>query len=257
MLPHSQPRTTPVVVLMVFTTLALASVGRAQVRSYEGLDRSAGEQGYMTAVVAFDGAIGNADYVDTDLSGALGYRGESHWVRVYPAFRTRQSSGDRVVDTRSVHLRHSLFLTERSRTFSFVQWQKEKAIELDRRLLVGGGLRYQVASLGAGGVDLGVGLMLEEELRTGADARTDVRGANFVSVYGDAGTVKLSGTTYFQPIMSDWSEHRLLLTMSAVVPLVKYLSLDLSGSWRREVPSPREVEANDASLRVGLRVDLN
>ena len=256
-MPHSQLRTTAVVVVIVLITLAPTSVGRAQVRSYESLDRSSGEQGYMTAVVAFDGAVGNADYIDTDLSGALGYRGESHWVRVYPAFRLKQSSGERVVDTRSVHLRHSLFLTERSRTFSFVQWQKETAIELDRRLLVGGGLRYQVVSLGAGGVDLGLGVMLEEELRTDADAQTDLRGANFVSVYGDAGTVRLSGTTYFQPIMSDWSEHRVLLTMSAVVPLVKYLSLDLSGSWRREVPSPKEIEANDASLRVGLRVELD
>lgn len=135
-----------------------------------------------------------------------------------------------------MHLRHSLFLTARSRTFSFIQWQKEKAIDLDRRLLLGGGLRYQVVSLGSGGVDLGVGVML---------------------VDGDAGVVKLSGTTYFQPILSDWSEHRVLLAMSAIIPLVKYLGLDLSGSWRREIPSPRHIDPNDASLRVGLRVALN
>ena len=59
------------------TIVMCASVGQAQtVRSYESLDRSAGEADYATAVVLFDGAVGNADYLDAELSGALGYRGE-------------------------------------------------------------------------------------------------------------------------------------------------------------------------------------
>ena len=90
-------------------------------------------------MVLFDGAVGNADYLDTELSGALGYRGETHWVRVYPAYRVKRSNRDRVVDTRSVHLRHSLFLTARSRTFAFVQLQSEQAIQLEKRFLLGGG----------------------------------------------------------------------------------------------------------------------
>ena len=242
------------------TVLAIVLLGRpgwAQIRSYESLDRSAGEAGYATALLAFDGAVGNTDYLDTDLSGAVGYQGNTHWVRVYPAYRVKRSNGIRVVDTRSAHLRHSLFLTERSRTFSFIQLQAEKAIDLDRRFLVGGGIRYQLFSLGDGGVDLGVGLMFEEERRKDADPRTDVRGANFITIYGDAGRVRLSGTTYFQPIMSDWEEHRILATASAVIPLVSNLSLDVSGSWRREAPPPRGIETNDASLRVGFRIDVN
>jgi hypothetical protein len=246
--------------MMFVAVLAITLHGRpgwAQIRSYESLDRSAGDGGYATAVVAFDGAVGNADYLDTDLSGAVGYRGNTHWLRVYPAYRVKRSNGTRVVDTRSMHFRHSLFLTERSRTFSFVQIQAEKAIDLDRRFLVGGGIRYQLFSLGNGGVDLGVGVMFEEERRTDADSRKDVRGANFVTIYGDAGRVRLSGTTFFQPVMSDWEEHRVLATASAVIPLVSGLSLDVSGSWRREVPSPAAVETNDASLRVGFRIDLD
>ena len=241
----------------VLAIMLLAHPGAAQIRSYESLDRRAGEDGYATAVLAFDGAVGNADYLDTDLSGAVGYRGNTNWVRLYPAYRVKRSNGNRVVDTRSVHLRHSFFLTERSRTFSFLQLQTEKAIDLDRRFLLGGGLRYQLFSLGEGGLDLGVGLMLEEERRADADSRTDLRGANFITVYGDAGRVRLSGTTYFQPVMSDWEEHRVLATASAVIPLVGGLSLDVSGSWRREVPPPAGIETNDASLRVGFRIDLD
>ena len=252
----SQSWTTAVVT--VLTIMVCAHAGRAQtVRSYESLDRSAGEAGYATAVVSFDGALGNADYLDTELSGVLGYRGETHWVRVYPAYRVKQSNGDRVVDTRSVHLRHSLFLTDRSRTFAFVQLQSEQAIQLEKRFLLGGGIRYQLFPLGTGGIDVGMGVMFEEEQRTGVAVRSDLRGANILSVYWDVGAVMLSSTTYFQPVMSDWSTHRLLTTMSAIIPLGSYLSLDVSGSWRRESPSPKGTETNDAALRVGFRVDLN
>ena len=91
----SQSWTTTVVT--VLTIVMCASAGQTQtVRSYESLDRSAGEAGYATAVVLFDGAVGNADYLDTELSGALGYRGETHWVRVYPAYRVKRSNRDRV-----------------------------------------------------------------------------------------------------------------------------------------------------------------
>ena len=252
----SQSWTTTVVT--VLTIVMCASVGQAQtVRSYESLDRSAGEAGYATAVVLFDGAVGNADYLDTELSGALGYRGETHWVRVYPAYRVKRSNRDRVVDTRSVHLRHSLFLTARSRTFAFVQLQSEQAIQLEKRFLLGGGIRYQLFSLGTGGVDVGMGVMFEEEQRTGAAVRSELRGANILSVYGAVGAVMLSGTMYVQPVMSDWGTHRLLTTMSAIIPLVSHLSVDVSGSWRRESPSPKGTETNDATLRVGFRVYLD
>ena len=64
----SQSWTTTVVT--VLTIVMGASAGQTQtVRSYESLDRSAGEAGYATAVVLFDGAVGNADYLDTELSG--------------------------------------------------------------------------------------------------------------------------------------------------------------------------------------------
>ncbi len=45
--------------------------------------------------------------------------------------------------------------------------------------------------------------MHDEEVRTGREVRSNIRGANFLSVYGEAGGVDLVGTTYFQPAMSD------------------------------------------------------
>ncbi len=57
-------------------------LGQAQmIRSYESLDLRAGDRYYASAQFLFDGAVGNSDYSDTALSGAVGYQGDLHWVR--------------------------------------------------------------------------------------------------------------------------------------------------------------------------------
>ena len=83
-------------------------LGQAQmIRSYESLDLRAGDRYYASAQFLFDGAVGNSDYSDTVLSGAVGYQGDLHWVRFYPTYRLKRSSGENVVRNRAVHFRHS------------------------------------------------------------------------------------------------------------------------------------------------------
>ena len=170
------------VVRLTFAFLfLLPSLGQAQmIRSYESLDRGAGDGYYPSAEFSFDGEVGNSDYADTELSGAVGYQGDLHWVRFYPTYRLRRSSGENVVHNRAAHFRHSFIISPRFRTFAFVQVQSEESIELERRFLVGGGGRYEVLNFGNGGMALGVGLMHDEEVRTGRDVRSDIRGANFL-----------------------------------------------------------------------------
>ena len=242
--------------LAVTILLFAPSPGTTQViRSYESLDRSAGNDYYATVVFGVDGAIGNSEFVDADFSGAIGYRGDSQWVRFYPAYRLKRSKGENVVHDRSAHIRHSFLFTERSRTFAFVQVQADESIELKRRLLIGGGVRYQVFRFDSGGLDVGAGLMLDEERRVNATEGSDMRGANLLSIYGEVGVVKLSGATYFQPVVSDWGDQRILMQLSGTVPLGTHVGIELSGYWRRDSKPPNGVKRHDAGIEVGFRLD--
>lgn len=247
--------------LLILTTLVgLWTPGMVDaqiIRSYENLDRTAGDGYYATAILLFDGATGNAEFIDTDLSASFGYRGSRHWMRLYPASRFKWSDGETALNSQSIHFRHSLFLTDRMRTFTFAQWQAEEAIDLDRRFLLGGGIRYQIIPLGSGGVDLGVGAMLDDERRTGSDPESQVRGANLLTVYGTAGSATLSTTTYFQPAMGTWGDHRILVLGTIIVPLVDHFSLDVSPYWRRDSRPPPSIKEHDAGLKVGFRLDIS
>lgn len=109
---------------------------------------------------------------------------------------------------------------------------------------------------GDGGMALGAGLMHDEEVRTGREVRSNIRGANFLSVYGEAGGVDLVGTIYFQPAMSDWGDHRILVLLEGSVPFGDYLGIGLSVYWRRDARPPPRIEKHDAGIQVAFRVDV-
>ena len=256
-----RPRSGAYAIVVLAVALLLGPVSaRAQViRSYEGLDQAAGADYYATITFLVDGAVGNSDFIDTNFAGAFGYKGTSHWIRLYPAYQLKRSSGENVVHDRSVHLRHSYIFSDRTRTFAFVQVQFSEALKLERRSLVGGGIRRQLITLGAdGGVDLGVGVMLDAERITGEDSRAVGRGANLLTIYGKAGTVTLSSTTYFQPAISDWADHRILVQASAIIPLAgqDVLNLNVSSYWRRDSRPPAGVEKHDAGFTLGFTVNI-
>ena len=228
------------------------------IQNYESMDRAAGEGVYATFALALDVSAGNSEYVDADASGAFGYKGERNWIRLYPGYRVKRAGSATVADERAAHLRHSWLFTERTRSFAFLQFQSDRALELERRVLLGGGLRHRIVGIGEeGGLDLGVGVMWEEEkLETGEEEEL-FRGANLVSATGTAGSVELTLTGYLQPALTDWADHRIAASGSAAVPLGEAWALTVSARFRRDSRPPPEVDPNDAGLTVGVRFRVN
>ena len=129
--------------LMVLSLLFASSMHAQVIRSYEGLDRNAVDGLHGQVELSLDGRAGNADYMDVRFTGALSYRvpAPGHWLRFYPSTRIRRSEEQSVVREMSAHLRHSYVFSDEMRTYAFAQIQADRSIDLDRRLLIGGGLR--------------------------------------------------------------------------------------------------------------------
>jgi len=227
------------------------------IRSYEALDREAGEGWYATLGLALDASGGNVEYAEADISGAWGYKGDRHFVRLYPSLRLRREDGDTREEERSAHLRHSYRFTERLRSYSFLQYQTDAALDLERRVLVGGGMRTRVVELDDGGIDVGLGVMWESERTPVEGEVTDVRGANLVVANGSAGAVDLNFAGFFQPVLSDWADHRVAASGTAAVPLGAGWSLTVSARWRRDSRPPVEIGRDDYGMTVGLRFSID
>lgn len=227
------------------------------IRSYEALDRTAGDGWYATLGLSVDASGGNVEYAEADVSGALGYRGDRHFVRLYPSLRIRREDGDTREEERSAHLRHSYRFTERLASYGFLQYQTDAALDLERRVLAGGGLRTRLVQLEGGGVDLGLGVMWESERTPVEGEVTDVRGANLLVANGSAGAVELNFSGFFQPVLSDWADHRVAASGTAAVPLGSGWSLTVSARWRRDSRPPAAIERDDYGMTVGLRFSID
>ena len=244
----------PTSLLALLLLLAVTPGGAQVIRSYESLDRRAGEDGYATFGFTLDAKSGNTDYTQFDLAGAVGYRGEKNWIRFYPSYNIRRSGSKTEEHARSVHLRHSFFLDARTRSFAFVQLQADESLEVQRRFLVGGGLRRNlVMREGGGGIDLGVGVMYENERIETGEEESVFRGTNLLVVNGSTGPVALTLTGFFQPLLDDWADHRVAAAGSAAVPLGTRWDLEISLNWRRDSRPAVGVEPNDAEITVGIR----
>ena len=239
-----------VVLILVFTSSVHAQV----ILSYEGLDRNAVDGWVAQTELSLDGGIGNAEYLDWSVTPGLSYRfpAPGHWMRFYPSIRIMRSDSNSVVHEWSAHLRHSYVFSEGMRTYTFFQIQADRSIDLDRRLLFGGGIRPRIMKMEDGGLDIGFGLMLEDEVLTSGETGTELddevvtseetgtelRGANLISVHGQAGIVQILATGFYQPLMSNFKDYRVSVDMEAEIPVSKYGRLVVFGIWRRDSRPP-------------------
>ena len=241
-----------VVLSLVFTS----SIRGQVIRSYEGLDRDAVDGLFIQTELSLDGRAGNADYLDLRVTGGLSYRvpAQGNWLRFYPSVRVRRSEKQSVVREWSLHSRHSYVFSDKMRTYAFAQIQADRSIDLDRRLLVGGGLRRKIVRLEDGGLDIGLGLMLEDELLASRETGTALRGANLLSARGRAGIVRLLATGFYQPVMSNLGDYRVSVDMEVGIPVSDYVHFVVSGSWRRDSRPPPDIEADDAEFGFSIRL---
>ncbi len=205
-------------------------------------------------------ASGNTDLFQVGGDLGLGYLGERHWVRSYAGMERLERKGSDILNNRYVHVRYNYRLSDRFRTFHFVQLQANENLFLDRRFLLGSGLRVRVLGGTESRLEAGAGLMLESEqlneakLAPGEDPSTDaVRMANLLVGSGPVGEGNRWVTVvYYQPNVEGFGDYRLSGEVGLKVRLVASLQLDLSLTWRHDSRAPEGLEEDDLGLRTGF-----
>ena len=205
---------------------------------------------------------GNARVLDASVSGMAGTLSGSNWLRAIFGGRylsTRESS---VLDAEFLQLRYSRVLSPATRTFHFLQVQRNRTLLLRGRWLAGSGMRTDVVRSRRGTLALGTGVMGEREAldpdRLGEDeeARTGaVRLANLAvfSWEADRGP-RILNILYVQPDVSAFGDIRILNDLAFTAPLADRISSSLSLEWRHDTRPPGTLGRDDVRLAAGLRL---
>lgn len=244
---------------LLFPFLPLPASGQAilNVERLQG-DEVDGIHGEFSARLRLD--EGNTDLLQVGGDLGLGYLTERHWGRIYLGGERLKRQGTDILDNRYLHLRYNFRFTDRLRTFHFFQLQSNENLLIDRRRLLGSGLRIRVFGDAAARLEVGSGLMWEEEelntaqLEPGEEEETRTwRFSNLVVGSGPLGEGNRWVTVvYYQPNASDFGDSRLSGELGVRAGLVAGLALDVTLTWRHDNRAPARLERNDLGLRTGF-----
>lgn len=161
--------------------------------------------------------------------------------------RLNCSNVDEFINKGFIHVRWNTTLKDNSVLEAFSQYQYDQQQDLEKRILVGWGLRYEIYK----DVFVGVGLMNEQEWLTSGEYSNVVRSTNYISM-------KLfdsfSSTTYWQPESDpDWhGDYRVLNESKLSYKLRDNLSYEVTYNFKYDSQPPNEVKNQDHEFVNGL-----
>ena len=219
---------------------------------------------HLSSDLAVDLQRGNTRLLDLRASGIVGTLEGRHWPRVIFGGRYLRNTQGSLLDEQFIQLRYSYILSPETRTFHFVQAQKNESLLLQARWLVGSGIRTTFLDTGRTRVSAGTGLMGEwERLEPGRLGPDDdprlstLRMANLAVVSMELGNgARLLNISYYQPDVTDFGNSRMLNELGLLVPITHWIRTTISLEWRRDTRPPSALRKDDLKFRVGLGVDL-
>ncbi|WP_441000502.1 DUF481 domain-containing protein [Fodinibius sp. SL11] len=212
----------------------------------------------------FDLEKGNSEVLEIEGQSIIGYEQRRHAIKLFTGLRFLSEDENTITSKSFLQLRYNYIFNSRYRTFSFYQYQQNKDLILKSRQLIGAGLRRKFGTADSPDVNLGLGLMYEnekldrEQLFADKDANTNMLRLNTVGFfsYEIGRNSTLLNSTYYQPAISDFSDFRLLNEMSLEVAINEYLDLGLSFVWRYDNKPPRGLKKSDINITSGLTIHL-
>jgi hypothetical protein len=207
---------------------------------------------------------GNSEVLDLAASGIVGMLQGRHWTRLIFGGKYLSDEDRSILDQQFAQLRYSYIISPHTRTFHFVQAQKNETLLLKSRWLVGTGIRRTLIQGEQGTVSVGTGVMGEWErldpARVGpedATSRDAIRVANLaVASWDFTGGARLLNIVYLQPDLGEFSDLRILNDLGLSVPITPSVRTTLSLEWRRDTRPPSTLDRDDLRLNVSLGFDI-
>lgn len=162
--------------------------------------------------------------------------------------------GDNFTNFGISHLRYNYKYTSRIAMEVFAQGQYNKVSKIDFRGLLGAGPRFKLSTSEKYKFYLGTLVMYEqEELSDGSDIERNVRGSSYLSfsLY-PTDRVTLVSTTYYQPILIEFSDYRISSQSSLLIDIFKDLALKTSYTFTYNATPAIDVPNSQYRLTSGL-----
>lgn len=247
----------PLIPLLLCSILAGSIPAQVNMERFRRDTEKAGLEGSAD----FDLSVmtGNTDFQMLGLGSRVNYNWGKSYTFVVLNGGIGWNKGERFMDNAMAHLRHVLTLNRRLQNEWFLQFDQNHKRKLDAREVFGVGVRAKVVTNKKIKMRSGMAWMYERERYDLADEMWHPRQmashrlSSYLTLESHAAEhFSLLNVTYFQPILSDWRDHRILSENAMTVGLSRHLDLKLSFTLRFDSKPPRDIKKLDTASKSAL-----
>lgn len=240
--------------LLVLYSL-LHFTARSQIVNIENARMQSDTTGWMGNAGASFALTKNTQQVfSSDVDAHLQYKSKKGLYLVLGSYGFLKAAGTNLIDNTFLHFRYNYKLNAVVRWEAFTQVQKNVVTGISSRFLIGTGPRFKIFSTKLIRLYAASLLMYEREDETGSDVvQNNARNSSYVSfTITPNKQVEIVSTSFFQPLLNNWNDYRLLNQVTIRVKAGKKLGLAVKWNYLNDSRPVAGVPSVNYSLSTGL-----
>ena len=169
------------------------------------------------------------------------------------------ASGSALRNSWLLHLRFNYKLSRLFRIETFVQSQYNEFSNINKRNLVGAGMRFKLISKEKTSLYFGNSYMYEEEQIDAVNVKLyNHRNSSYLSFNATVSksNIEILNTVYFQPLYEDFSNYRILEQFKIEIPIGEKLSINTAFNYSYLSKTNLYEKQSTASLSIGLGLNI-
>lgn len=245
--------------LTITTALITANKSFCQIVNMES-------QRYHTDTTGWAGSIGGnfalTNYgqkvFDVDANAHVQYKTKKSLYLFLGGYGFLKGDQQSYVDYSFLHLRYNYKLTKILRLEAFTQLQQNVITKIQFRYLIGAGPRFKLVESPKIKLYMGSLPMYEVEKETGVPEHIiNWRCSNYISfTFIPNKQTEFTTTTYYQPVMFDAGNYRLLNQSSCKIKASKKIAVVIRYNYQYDASPATGVNKETYNFGTGLQVDL-
>ena len=209
--------------------------GYAQIVNVESARMQSDTTGWKGNLGAAFSIIKNTQQiVQLDLNAHVQYKTEKDLYLLLGNYTFLKGAGRQLVNNTFFHFRYNRKISNWLRWELFTQIQSNVVTGIQSRFLAGTGPRFKIMANKVFRLYAATLIMYEQENDVSADARLkkDVRNSSYVSFsYTPAGNIELVSTSFYQPLLRNFKDFRILNQETLKISATKKLAFIINWNY--------------------------
>lgn len=209
--------------------------GYAQIVNVESARMQSDTTGWKGNLGAAFSVIKNTQQiVQLDVNAHVQYKTTKDLYLLLGNYTFLKGAGQELVNNTFFHFRYNRKINDMLRWEVFTQTQSNVVTGIQSRFLIGTGPRFKITANKVFRLYAATLIMYEQEKEVAADAqlKKDLRNSSYVSFsYTPAGNIELVSTSFYQPLLRNFKDFRLLNQETLKISATKNLAFIINWNY--------------------------